>query len=99
MEESLDKDLAKELLTFLSYFEDGFVDGISDEFFNQLVDLAADSTKEFYIDEGKTLMEQEMTEECKNMISLLYFEESNPSVQEELVNSWIQNDLNGMRNS
>ena len=49
----------------------GEVDGLPDEIMQILVESAADSNKNFYIEEGKSLMEQDITEECKDLIALI----------------------------
>ena len=45
--EKLNSDLAKEILTVISYLEDNLINQLSNDFLSKLVDLAADSNKDF----------------------------------------------------
>ena len=90
MEELLDKDVAKELLTILAYCEEDFRKLIYPKFIAHLTTLAADSTKEFYIEKNKSLSEQNLSEECKNWLSLLYYQNVDFMEQEKLLNTWAE---------
>lgn len=90
MENILNSDLAKELLTVISYFEDNFITQLPNDFLHKLTDLAADSNKDFYIDENKNLSDQNLSEDCKNWISLLYYQNSNQVIRDELLNAWLK---------
>ena len=92
MEEVLDNDLAKEILTILPYLDDTFVNSLSSDLLAEITDLAADSTKDFYIQKNKKLNDQNLSEECKNWLSLLYYEFANSSDKVEIINSWLKND-------
>lgn len=98
MEEVLDNDLAKEILTILPYLDDKFVNSLSSDLLAKLTDLAADSTKDFYIQKDKKLNEQNLSEECKNWLSLLYYEFASSSEKDELLNYWIKNDITSQNN-
>ncbi len=92
MEEEFDSDLAKELLTVLAYCEESFQEKISDELVSQLITLAADSTKEFYIEEDKNLKDQNLSEECKDILSMLYYQCISKEEQEKLLRYWLKKD-------
>ncbi len=91
--EKLNSDLAKEILTVISYLEDNLINQLSNDFLSKLVDLAADSNKDFYIDENKKLINQNLSEDCKNWISLLYYQNSDPATRNELLNTWLKNSV------
>lgn len=69
----VDNNLAKETLIVLSYLEDKIIDKVPQELFQELNDLAADSDKEYYINREKKLEEQYISEECKSLISTIYY--------------------------
>ncbi len=93
MEESVSPNLAKELLNVIFFLEDDFIDRLPDDFINKLVLLAADSDKNFVLKKDKKLWEQEISEECKNYLALLYYQFSSRDKQNELIESWAKNDL------
>lgn len=71
-----DNDLAKEIITVLAYLDDSYMDKISDEVLSKLNDMAADSTLNVYIDLNKKLSEQDLSDECLDFISGLYYEDN-----------------------
>ena len=73
MLENVNGDVAKELLMVLSYCESVFLERIPKDVMVKLRDLAADSNKEFYIREDKSLREQDLSSECIDLLSELYF--------------------------
>jgi len=97
IQEKLDSNTSKELLMVLSYCDKTLLNKIPSSVFEQLSSLATDSNNEYYIDETKSLSEQNISEECKNLLSLLYYmyvEEDKDSI----LNRWINNekdDING----
>ena len=74
MEERLDSDTAKELITVLSYCNDAFVSKIPNNVICEIRDIAADSKEDYFIDESKDLLSQELSNGCLNYISYLYLE-------------------------
>jgi len=74
MKQSISNDAAKEFIMLLAYCDKSFIDKIPDDILNNLSSLAADSNKDFYIDETKPLMEQNFSNECKDLLSDMYFE-------------------------
>ena len=95
MEEVLnnDFDLAKELLTVIPYLNNTFVSNLPRNFIANLTTLAANSTKDFYIQKDKRLEEQNLSEECKNWLSLLYYEYVDLSDKKDILESWFKNDF------
>ena len=73
MERNVSCDVAKELLMILSYCDNTFIEKIPKEVLIKVNNLAADSNKEFYIKKGKTLKDQDLSNECKDILSELYF--------------------------
>lgn len=91
--EELSSDVAKEFLIVSSYFDDELLKKIPDEIMQILVESAADSNKNFYIEEGKSLMEQDITEECKDLIALIdYLYVLSNEEKEIILNQWIKNE-------
>ena len=91
--EELNKDVAKEFLMLASYFEEELLKKIPDELFQKLNDIAADSDKEYYVLEDKSLNEQNISEECKDLIALINYLYLVPkSEQVELLNNWKSNE-------
>lgn len=94
MEKMVDKkDVYKEVLIVLSNFNKEVVQKIPDDIFSKLVDLAADSTHIVNIDIDKGLEEQELFEESKEMISLIYYKYiAGDDEKKELIKIWEIND-------
>ena len=93
--EELNKDVAKEFLMLASYFEEELLKKIPDELFQKLNDIAADSDKEYYVLEDKSLNEQNISEECNDLIALINYLYLVPkSEQVELLNNWKSNERN-----
>ena len=67
------KDVYKETLMILSNFDEETISKIPDEFLQKLNELAADSKMEFYFDKEKELSKQNMSEECKDLLTLIYY--------------------------
>lgn len=65
-------NVAKETIELLRYFDSNFVSKISVDFLNFLRQLAEKSSITVTIDKNKKLKEQNVSEECKSLISLIY---------------------------
>ena len=92
MEEKVNEDLVKEVLIVLSNCENEILDKIPNNIINRFTELAGNSNKDFYINPGKNLAEQNISEECKDLLSTLYFMyvlDSND--QDEAINNLINN--------
>lgn len=94
MEFNLDKkDVYKEVFVILSHFNSEIIEKIPSDIYGKLVDLAADSELNVNIDTNKDLEEQNISEECKSIISLLYYKYiADANEKEELVKIWKEND-------
>ena len=66
-------DISKETLTFLAFFDNEMVNKIPNKVMVKLCEEAADSMKDFFIDPNKNFEDQEISEESKNFISLIYY--------------------------
>ncbi len=73
MLENIDNDTAKEVLTILGYCSNDIIKNIPNKIFEKLTTLAATSEKDFYVDKTKNLSQQNISENCRNIISFLYF--------------------------
>lgn len=87
------KDLYKEVLIVLSNFNKDIIKKIPDNIFIKLVEMAADSKKEVNIDLNKKLEEQDVSQECKEMIALIYYQYiADSDEKKELIKIWKEND-------
>lgn len=87
-------DVAKELFTVLSYCDNDLISKIPDFVFKKISSLAADSTIECYIDKNKKLIDQNLSDDCKDLLCFLYYEYvSDSETKSEILNAWQQNDI------
>ena len=70
--DNLTPDTSKELLTVLSFCEDEILDNIPDNTLNKLNELASYSKKDYFINKNKLLKDQEISEECKELLVEIY---------------------------
>lgn len=73
MEQVEINDIAKETICVLKYFDSSFNSKIPNNFLNLLRQLAQKSSVIIKIDKEKNLKEQDISEECKDLISLMYY--------------------------
>lgn len=66
-------NVAKETIEILKYFDSKFLSKISENFLKELRQLAKDSNLEVKIDKNKKLKEQEISDETKSLISIMYY--------------------------
>ena len=86
-------DISKETLTFLAFFDNEMVNKIPNKVMVKLCEEAADSMKDFFIDPNKNFEDQEISEESKNFISLIYYNYIADEVEKkEIENKWNDND-------
>lgn len=86
-------EIYKEVLTVLAYFDNDLIKKIPNNVFRKLTELAADSKVDFYIDTTKGLEEQNISEESKDLISLLYYNYvADENEKEELLKYWNENE-------
>lgn len=72
MEEQFDCNVAKEFLTYMSYFDNSIIERLPDSFLRQLMLIAADSKKNYFVEKDKKLYEQNISDKCLDLISSVY---------------------------
>lgn len=86
-------DIAKETVEVLKFTDVDFKSRISEKLLNLLEELSHQSTKEVKIDLNKKLNEQNISEECKDLLSLLYLNYyASENEKEEILKIWKVND-------
>lgn len=86
-------DIAKETLDILKYFNSDFVSKIPNKFLENLKMIAETSQIAVNIDKNKKLEEQEITEDCKDLISLIYYSYvANENDKKEILKCWNKNE-------
>lgn len=86
-------DVAEETLEVLRYFGNEFVSKIPRNVIKKLEELAIDSDEKVIIDKSKKLNEQAISEECKGLISLIYYNYfTNDEEKKEILNIWNENE-------
>lgn len=66
-------NVSKETLEVLRYFDSAFISKIPESFLRAMKELASKSIVEVNIDANKSLKEQNISEDCKDMIALIYY--------------------------
>lgn len=83
----------KETLEVLNHFDSEFLSKIPNEFLNAMKEFASKSTITVNIDTSKNLIEQDISEECKEMISLIFYSYiATKEEKEELTELWNVNE-------
>lgn len=86
-------NICKEVLIILSYFDKELIKKIPDKVFENLKELAVDSEEDFYINTEKKLENQNISEESKDLISLIYYDYiADKNEKKEIMKSWNQNE-------
>ena len=86
-------DILKETIEILKYFDNDFLSKIPQDFLKSMKIASQNSTKEVKIDKTKKLEEQNISQECKDMISLIYYHYiANKEKREELTKIWTRNE-------
>lgn len=86
-------DIAKETLNILKYFDSEFLLKIPDKFLENLKQVAKTSKIIVNIDKDKKLNEQNISEECKDLISLIYYTYvANENDKYEILKYWSENE-------
>ena len=86
-------DVCKEVLTILAYCNEDLIEKIPNKVFNELKELAKDSKVDFYINTEEDLKSQEISEESKDLISLLYYNYvANEDEKSQLSEIWNENE-------
>ena len=97
MEEMTDSqeinDIAKETIYVLKNFNTTFTSKISKRILKDLEELAKTSKKEVKIDKTKSLKDQNILPETKDMIALLYYNYiALPEEKKEIIQKWNENE-------
>lgn len=66
-------NVSKETLEVLKYFDSTFISKIPESFLRAMKDLASKAIVEVKIDTTKSLKEQNISDDCKDMIALIYY--------------------------
>ena len=87
-------NVAKETICILACFDNSFVSKIPSNFLNEMKNLSKDSNIIVKIDKNKKLEKQNILEETKDMISLIYYSYiATREEKEELKRIWNNNEL------
>lgn len=70
--DKLTPDTSKELLTVLSFCEEEILDNIPDNILHELNELASCSKKDYFINKNKLLKDQDISEDCKELLVDIY---------------------------
>lgn len=82
-------DICKEIFMVLSHFDNELLKKIPDRLFNMLIELSSKSQKDIYFDMKKPLKDQQVSDEAKDFISLIYYDYlSNCEEKKEIFNAW-----------
>lgn len=66
-------NVSKETLEVLKYFDSAFISKIPESFLRAMKDLASKAIIDVKIDTTKSLKDQSISEDCKDMIALIYY--------------------------
>lgn len=66
-------DAAKETIEIFRYLDTSFASQVPKEFMAELEQFASQSTRKFQVDIKKNLLEQDVSEETKDLLSFLYY--------------------------
>jgi len=89
-----ENDICKEVYTVLSYFDIDVLSEIPDYVLKKIVELAAESEKDFSIDTECDLLNQNISEESKDLIALLYYSYiANEEEKNEIMKAWEENEI------
>ena len=88
-----EEDVVKETLYILNYFNSNFVAKIPNNFLEKLKKIAKTSKINVNIDKSKKLEEQKISEDCKDLISLIYYNYvASKEEKKEILDNWIKNE-------
>lgn len=86
-------NVAKETIDVLSYFEASVLTKIPGNFMQSLKEMVSLSTISVNVDRTKDLEEQKISEDCKDMIALIYYSYiANDEEKEEISQKWRENE-------
>lgn len=88
-----DYDVLKETLCILNHFDRNFLDKIPSSFLEKLNELSLKSNKNVTIDASKNLKDQNISDDCKDLISFIYYKYvANQDERDQLINVWKDNE-------
>ena len=86
-------DTAMEVITVLEYTDNSICYKIPDRFINELKKLAETSNKKIEIDETRSLNEQKISEESKDLLALIYYSYiADEEEKKKIVKKWNENE-------
>ncbi len=86
-------DICKEALIILSYFNNDLIEKIPNKVFSKLLELSANSKIHLHIDTKKDLDKQDISEESKDLVSLIYYSFiADKNEKNELFKLWTDNE-------
>ncbi len=87
-------DVARETIDIINYFNPKFIEKISSTFLNGLNEIAKNSEKITQIDKTKKLKDQNISEESKDLISLIYYNYiATEEEKRKLAKIWNENEI------
>lgn len=87
------KDICKEVLSILAFCDEELIKKIPTQVMRKLMEIAADSEESYYIEKNKKLCEQYITEESKDLISLIFYSYiADENEKKELLDAWNKNE-------
>ena len=90
------KDVAAETVIVLEHLNNDILKKIPDKFMKPLKDLAQESKHTIQIDINKSLEEQNISEETKDLIALIYYIYiADKNEKKEIIDLWNKNDIKG----
>ena len=86
-------DVYKEVFTILSFFSNDLIDKIPSTVLETIGNLSLNSNANFYIDKEKSLKDQNISDDSKNLISLIYYSYiASENEKNELLKLWNNNE-------
>ena len=87
-------DIANETLVVIEHFEFNLIKQIPQRIINYLKELAIESKKNYKIDENKSLANQDISEQSKDLISYIYYSYiANEEEKKEILKKWDKNEI------
>ncbi len=87
------KDIAKETIEVFKYLDASLIENISKSFLDFLEELSQESNIIVNIDSNKKLRDQNISEECKDLISLIYYNYiADENEKKEILKIWNNNE-------
>ena len=87
-------DIANETLVVIEHFEFNLIKQIPQKIINYLKELAIESKKNYEIDKNKSLANQDISEQSKDLISYIYYNYiANEEEKKEILKKWDKNEI------